>query len=107
MAQVTAFAIDIEVTRRIQQALIQYRKDQTSPHREHNVPLFWNSVFVRPGDRFSKVLESFRARKANIKSPQLKNKKILSFETLHKCKLYLNGKLVEINSSVNQALHGF
>ena len=60
----------------------------------------WGPFLESPG-------KSFRVRKANFKSPLLKKKKILSFETLHKCKLYLNAKPVEIKSSVNQALHGF
>ena len=59
------------------------------------------------GARFSKAPERFQARKANFKSPWVKNRKILRFETLHKCKLCLNVKPVEIKSSAHQALHGF
>ena len=59
------------------------------------------------GARFSKAPESFRARKVNFKSPKLKNQKILRFETLHKCKVCLNVKPVDIKSSVHQRLRGF
>ena len=59
------------------------------------------------GDEFwGPFLESFQTQKANFKSLQLTNKKGLLLETLHKCKLCLNAKPVEIKSSVHQALHG-
>ena len=49
----------------------------------------------------------FGPEEPTLKSPWLKNKKVLRFEMLRKCKLCLNAKPVKIESSAHQALHDF
>ena len=61
----------------------------------------------RPGARFSKSRKVYGPEKPTLKVRCLKTRKILIFETLHKCKLCLNAQLVDIKSSVHKRLHGF
>ena len=49
----------------------------------------------------------FGPEKPSSKVRSWRTKKNLRFETLHKCKLCLNAKPVDIKSSVHQKLHGF
>ena len=49
----------------------------------------------------------FGPEKPTFKVRRRKTRKNLRFETLHKCKLCLNAKPVDIKSSVHKSLRGF
>ena len=49
----------------------------------------------------------FGPEKPTFKVRRRKTRKILRFETLHKCKLCLNAKPVDIKSYVHKRLRGF